>query len=103
MSSGTATSLKTFLAALFAYCALVQPNDPDPFRWFAIYACASGVAALSIFVRISPLIYATVGTVAFTWAIFLLPVIIDAAAFIGTEEEREFAGLTLVAGGMVVS
>jgi len=93
---------KTLLAALFGFCALLQINDPDPLPWFAIYACASGTAILSVFVRLPPVIYATVGTIAFTWIIFLLPAIIDAAAFTGTEEEREFAGLTLVVGGMAV-
>jgi hypothetical protein len=46
--------------------------------------------------------FAILATVAGLWAAILLPSVLSAGSFTGTEEEREFAGLALVAIASVV-
>ncbi len=89
-------------ALLFAYSALLQFNDPDPIRWIALYAAAAVVSAASIFVSIPRSVFIGLSIVAGTWAAALVPGILSAAAFTGTEEEREFGGLVLVVVANVV-
>ena len=89
------------MAALFGYSALIQYNDPDPARWIAVYACASGIALLAVFRPLLPTTTLALAMVAIGWALSLVPGILAAMAFTGSEEEREFAGLTLVGGWML--
>ncbi len=35
------------MAALFAFSAILQLNDPDPLQWMAIYLAAAGLAAMA--------------------------------------------------------
>jgi len=85
-------------AALFAWSALVQWNDPDPIRWVLLYGAASAFCGWLTLNRrpAAPLRWGLVGA-ATAWALTLLPGVIASAAFTGTEEERELAGLVLVA------
>ena len=89
------------LAALFAYAAGVQYNDPDPIRWFAIYGGAAMLSALTPFLRPPSPVFLGIAASAFAWALLILPGVVEAAAFTGTEEERELAGLVLVGSGML--
>jgi hypothetical protein len=87
---------------LFAYSAVLQLNDPDPVRWFALYGTASVLAAASAFVPIPGVIFAGLACVAATWAATLVPEVLSLSSFTGTEEERELAGLLLVGLASVV-
>ena len=87
---------------LFAYSAVIQWNDPDPIRWFSIYATAALLSGFSLFIRVPGSMFAILATVAGLWAAILLPSVLSAGSFTGTEEEREFAGLSLVAIASVV-
>lgn len=81
---------------LFVFSALVQLNDPDPVRWFAIYAAAAALSAAAPFAAIPRALPAALSAVAAIWAATLLPDVLAARAFTGTEEERELGGLVLV-------
>jgi len=81
---------------LFAYSAVVQVNDPDPVRWFALYATACALCAASPFRPIPRAVSAALVLVAAVWAVTLAPSVAAARAFTGTEEERELGGLLLV-------
>jgi hypothetical protein len=85
-------------AALFAWSAWIQWNDPDPLRWMLLYGTACALCAWLALGRrpAAPLRWSLAG-VAGVWALALAPRVIGAAAFTGTEEERELAGLVLVA------
>jgi hypothetical protein len=88
-------------ALFFAFCAILQWNDPDPIRWFAFYAVAAIVAAASMFVPIPRPLFIAVACIAGAWAITLVPGIISVGSLTGTEEERELGGLLLVAASSV--
>lgn len=89
------------MSALFAYSALLQWNDPDPARWIAVYACATALALLPLFRPILPTTTLALAMVAIGWALSLVPGILVALDFTGSEEEREFGGLTLVGAWML--
>ena len=84
----------------FAAMAALQLNDPDPVRWIAIYAAAALVSIASALRRAPPALHLGLGAVAVAWAALLLPTIVREAALTGSEIEREFGGLLLVALGM---
>ncbi len=86
----------------FAAAAVVQLNDPDPVRWFAIYTAAALVSIATALRRAPPALHVGLGVIAVGWAALLLPAIVREAALTGTEMEREFAGLLLVALGMAL-
>lgn len=87
-------------AVLFAWSAAVQWNDPDPIRWTLIYAAACALSAwVALGRRPAPPLRWGLLAVATAWALTLAPRVIAAADFTGTEEERELAGLLLVAFG----
>ena len=89
------------MSALFAYSALLQWNDPDSARWIAVYACATALALLPLFRPILPTTTLALAMVAIGWALSLVPGILVALNFTGSEEEREFGGLTLVGAWML--
>jgi hypothetical protein len=65
-------TLSGLMAALFAFGAVVQLNDPDPLRWVAIYAATaapSTVAALRG--SVAPRWTLPVGTAAAVWGVSL--------------------------------
>ena len=92
----------TVVAFLFAYSAALQLNDPDPIRWFLLYATAAVLSAISAVVSIPRSIFAGLACVAGLWAATLLPTVLSVRSFTGTEEEREFAGLAIVSAASVV-
>lgn len=85
-------------ALLFAYAAALQWNDPDPVRWMAIYGTAAVVAGAAAFRPVPRAVGLALAAVALLWAATLVPGVVSEAALTGTEEERELAGLLLVAG-----
>jgi hypothetical protein len=93
--------VKLLLAVLFAASAAVQYNDPDPLPWLVIYGVAAVSSAWSAFGRPPFALLLAVAAVAFVWALLLVPGVMNEAAFTGTEEERECAGLLLVCGAML--
>jgi len=56
------------MVAVFALCAFVQLNDPDPLRWIAMYVAALVVAALGAAGRPDPWLAGIVATIALGWA-----------------------------------
>jgi len=60
------------MAALLAFAAYVNFNDPDPVRWVAIYgvACAASIFA-SITGTVPPAVPAAIGGVALVWGLAL--------------------------------
>ena len=86
----------------FAAAAALQLNDPDPVRWIAIYAAAALVSIATALRRAPPALHLGLGVVAVAWAARLLPTIVREAALTGSEMEREFGGLLLVALGMAL-
>jgi hypothetical protein len=84
-------------AGVFLYATYVQYNDPDAGRWFAIYGAASLLTLVDLLRRPPRWAPGLVATVAFVWALILLPQVLRERAFTGTEVEREAAGLLLVA------
>lgn len=89
-------------ALVFAYAAAVQINDPDPIRWLALYGSASLVCILYAAKRLPRFVPFVLAGIAGGWAATLLPGVVTCAALTGTEEERELAGLILVAAVCVV-
>ena len=63
-------------AGFAAWAAIMQLNDPDPERWFALYAAAAVVSAACAIGR--PLRRATlaVALIAFVWAAAIIPALI---------------------------
>ena len=96
------TPLAIALTLAFAAAAAVQFNDPDPVRWIAVYAAASLLSAATALRRAPPALHACLGVVAAAWAALLIPSIVREAAFTGSEVEREFGGLVLVAFAMAL-
>ena len=102
-----------FMAILFLFGAIVQYNDPDPFRWMAIYLGASIACALAALRRGHWAFAAVVGVVALTWGGSLAPAVlgvVEPGALVGawemkdTEIEvgREMYGLFIIAAWMFV-
>ena len=99
--------LTATMAVLFLVGAAVQYNDPDPFRWIAIYLAAATACLLALFHRTRWWVPAAIGVVALAWALALAP-----GAFFGVcpgqlfatwkmanprvEEGREMYGLLVI-------
>lgn len=107
------------MAALFAFAAVVQVNDPDPVRWVAIYGAAGALSVRSALRAgtagppFPPALPAVVATVALLWAasILLRGPARDAYGHMfdmwemkdaAVEEAREATGLVIVAAWMAV-
>lgn len=61
------------MAALFAFAAAVQVNDPDPIRWAALYGTACAVSLAAALSRIpAPAVCGAVSLIAFAWAAAIL-------------------------------
>ena len=103
----------SIMLALFAFAVIVQFNDPDPFRWVALYALAAAACALSLARRLRWWFPAAITAVSLIWAATLAPRVIGHVRFldmfgafemksIAIEESREMYGLLLIAVWMVV-
>lgn len=101
------------MAAAFLLSVVVQYNDPDPVRWMAIYGAAMIACILFAFRRLHWVIPVGIGLIALLWAIDWAPGVLGKTRFsemFGAwemkneriEEAREFWGLMIVAGWMVV-
>lgn len=101
------------IGVFFLLAVVVQYNDPDPWRWLALYGAATLACALFLGDRLPRWLPAGVGLVAAAWAAILLP---DVAGRVGPGElfreigmdspeievGREAVGLLLVAFWMAV-
>jgi hypothetical protein len=94
--------LAIVVAPLFAYCALLQLNDPDPVRWVVIYGGAAVVTGWTIFRPLHFACYVIVGFVSLVMFLVLLPSVIRGAVFEGVEIERELLGMLMVTVLMAV-
>jgi hypothetical protein len=90
--------LATLAACLFALSAALQWNDPDPLRWLLLYLGAALVCGLHALGRGHRGACLALAALAVAWAAALAPRVIARADLGGSEEERELAGLLLVAG-----
>ena len=53
--------------ALFAYAASLQFNDPDPVRWFALYAAVAAVSLVSALRLLPAAVPAPLAAAALVW------------------------------------
>jgi hypothetical protein len=101
-----------FMAALLAFAAAVNLNDPDPVRWVAIYgaSCAVSVAVMGTVPLAVPIL---VGLIALAWGIAWATRVRDLDTYThmfdewemkseAVEEARETCGLLIVAGWMAI-
>ncbi|NND71883.1 MAG: hypothetical protein HKN43_09905 [Rhodothermales bacterium] len=102
---------KAILAAVFAFGALVQINDPDPFLWIAIYLIAASTCIFSIYRPAMILPALTIGIIALAWAAWLSPSVIGNTPFTdmfgawemkdnSIEKSREMYGLIFITVAM---
>jgi Transmembrane family 220, helix len=98
---------------LFTFAALLQLNDPDPVRWFAVYALAAAACLLSLLGRSRWALPALLWAAALAWAATIAPRVVGRVPFgdmfsawemhnAGIEESREMYGLLIVAAWMAV-
>lgn len=96
------------MAALFAACAVLQLNDPDPVSWFVVYAAAATSSLLAATRSKAWLLAAPTAAAAVIWAIALRASMTELAPFstlfaefemrsVSIEETREVLGLGVVA------
>jgi hypothetical protein len=100
------------MAGLFVLSALLQLDDPDAPRWFAIYAAAAAACVARHAHARAWLLAAVVGLVAFVWMAARSAVVLEMkfgdlfgsmkAATPIIEESREFLGLLIVVAWMAV-
>jgi hypothetical protein len=99
-------------AALLAWVAILQINDPDPVYWVTVYALGALIALLNAFSRPAPLAAAVNVGMIMTGVIYAAPGFLDylAAGDFGAltqamdagldyvEPAREFLGLAIALG-----
>jgi hypothetical protein len=98
------------VALLFAVCAALQLDDPDPVGWLAIYAAAAAASGLAAARRLPVTLPVAIALVALTWAGSFAPGVVRGGALLElakamgpeprAEEARELLGLVLVAAWM---
>jgi len=84
-------------ALLFVASAFLQLNDPDPMRWLLLYGAAAIASALFVVRALPSSVYLGLAVVAGGWAALVAPGVLAVTRLQGDEEERELAGLLLVA------
>jgi hypothetical protein len=103
--------LTAVMAVLFVLGAAVQYNDPDPWRWIAIYAAAAVASVLALRGKLPRWVAVMIAAVAAIWAATLAPCVVGYVRFadlfreIGMdspeiEEGREMVGLMLISAWM---
>lgn len=100
------------MAALFAFGAVVQWNDPDPVRWIAAYTAVCGLSVAAAMGRFVPVATAATLGVLLLWIAIWSPAFshtslsaMQSLGMSGLEEEeevREVWGLVLLSGWTVV-
>ncbi|HUQ04500.1 MAG TPA: transmembrane 220 family protein [Kofleriaceae bacterium] len=112
--SGVLVALNILFAALFVVSAGLQYNDPDPWRWVALYGGAAVATVAALHVRGGWIAAVLVGVVAAVWAATLWYSVsghVEVTDFWRkmsekggkVEEMREAGGLSIVAGWLAVS
>ena len=106
--------LNGLMAALFAFAAALQLNDPDPLEWLAIYLAAGGIAlGTAIRGSVPWVLPGLVGLVAVIWALVVATGGPGLAEYLQlfqewemhsarVEEAREASGLLIVVAWMAV-
>jgi hypothetical protein len=114
MKTRAGRGVSAAMAVLFAFAALVQLNDPDPVRWFAIYAAACAASIVAATGRRLPSVpFALVSVIALVWAAAIVaggPRADDYGRMfeawemrsVPIEEAREASGLLIVGAWMAV-
>jgi hypothetical protein len=103
-----ARALNALFALFFAWAAAMQLNDPDPFRWFAMYGIVALLAAACALGRTRKEVLRGAGVIALVWAATIAPELWSGwrpsdlgASMSGARPEveygREFVGLLIVA------
>src|SRR5919199_801921 len=69
------------MALLFTFAALLQVNDPDPVRWFTIYALAGLACELSVLRRLRWAFPALLCVAAVAWASTIAPRVVGRVPF----------------------
>jgi hypothetical protein len=96
------------MALFFGWAAAMQLNDPDPTRWFLMYASVAGLAILSATGRWAPRLALVLALVALAWASAIVPELWShwgvrdlgaemSASRPEVEFGREFVGLLILA------
>jgi hypothetical protein len=96
------------MAVFFAWAAAMQLNDPDPERWFLMYASVAVLAGLSAMGRAAPRLALALALLALGWAAAIAPELWHhwtvrdlgaqmSAARPEVEFGREFVGLLILA------
>jgi hypothetical protein len=96
------------MAIFFGWAAVMQLNDPDPERWFLMYASVAILAALCALGRAVPRLALVLALVALAWAAAIAPELWHhwtvrdlgaqmSAARPEVEYGREFVGLLILA------
>jgi hypothetical protein len=95
------------MCVLALWAASLQLNDPDPERWFAMYAACALVAVTEVLDRALPWLAGSLAAVALLWALSIVPELLSGwtPADLGArmsparpdiEYGRELAGLLIV-------
>jgi hypothetical protein len=84
-------------ALFFAWAAALQTNDPDPLRWLALYLASAALCGVAPYRALPLALPIGLAAIATFWAATLAPTLLREAAWIGSEVEREAAGLLVVA------
>lgn len=99
------------MGVVFLCGAIVQYNDPDPFRWGLVYLAAALLSFLSLRHPLPVWLPAATGAAAFAWAIGIA-LGVDASVYrsmfdqfgmasLEIEEAREALGLVIIAAWML--
>ncbi len=103
---GSLRLLSAGFALVYGLSAVVQLNDPDPVRWFTVYAVAAGVAvAHAAGVTLPRWVPASILGASVLWGVALLATTSDVGApmdhgpggVLAYEVVRELLGLGLIA------
>lgn len=95
------------MAAVFAFAAAVQYNDPDGLAWMALYGTAAICSILFITGHLTWWVPAVIGGIALVWAGFIAPDVIGRIPWSSifarfemessaVENAREMGGLLIV-------
>ena len=106
-------ALTIVMTLLFGFAVVVQYNDPDPFRWIALYGAATVACVLALAGRLPRWLPIVIAVVAIGWAALLLPGVLGVVNPLDMFDEfemksepieiaREGFGLLIVAAGMIV-
>ena len=101
--------LNLLVAAVFAWSAIIQFNDPDPWLWIAVYAAAAVIAGMAAFGRYSVPAVAALSVVCIGWMATLAGGVVDFLAqgdpgllLTGMSAERPYVELTREFGGLAL-